>query len=442
MTYAQTTAASTAPQSTSLVAAVPPPDPSFPASPASPSLVGSALEATADRLLRAAHDLLPYLESGRRLDAPVLRAAMERAFEGPDAAGLWTWPLAHEAVEAATVLFLRRHGPAMMRKTTKATGSNAAMLPLLARLAGLLPTRTRRSEATNAFQQFSTLLDLGWAAVTAAALTPGDIVLEPSAGTGLLGVWAELAGASLVLNELEPVRAAFLQRLFPAIPVTRHDAAQIDDHLDASIRPSVVVMNPPFSVMANVDGRVGDAAFRHIRSALHRLADGGRLVAITGAGLAPDTPAWRDSFARLQDEARVVFSSAIGAGVFAPHGTSIETRLTVFDKVRGDQLRPAHGSLHVGPSHEPVGPAVDVASLMALVERAIPPRPAIIGSVATNHAAAGDTQGHCVDGRPPARKPRSSRSRAMAPARRPRGRCSTTTAARRSCRWRPSAARS
>jgi ABC-type proline/glycine betaine transport system ATPase subunit len=30
---------------------------------------------------------------------------------------------------------------------------------------------------------------------------------------------------------------------------------QIDDHLDASVVPSVVLMNPPFSALTNVDRR-------------------------------------------------------------------------------------------------------------------------------------------------------------------------------------------
>ena len=55
---------------------------------------------------------------------------------------------------------------------------------------------------------------------------------SPSAGTGLLAVLAETAGATLMLNELAETRAALLSSLFPAIPVTRFDAAQIDDHLD------------------------------------------------------------------------------------------------------------------------------------------------------------------------------------------------------------------
>jgi predicted RNA methylase len=104
-------------------------------------------------------------------------------------------------------------------------------------------------------------------------------VLEPSAGTGLLAILAEIAGGSLDPQRTgrHPRRSASL--LFPAIAVTRFDAAQIDDHLDAGCRAeSVVLMNPPFSVMANVSGRVADAAYRHVASALARLAPGGRLV--------------------------------------------------------------------------------------------------------------------------------------------------------------------
>src|SRR3546814_15527574 len=102
-------------------------------------------------------------------------------------------------------------------------------------------------------------------------------VLDPSAGTGLLAVLAETAGASLILNELAETRADLLASLFPAVSVTRFDAAQIDDHLDPAAAPSIVIMNPPFSVMANVSGSVADAAYRHIDSALARLAAGGRL---------------------------------------------------------------------------------------------------------------------------------------------------------------------
>ena len=242
----------------------------------------------ASAIVEAARLLLPHLECGRRIDAAMLRAAMESAFGASDADGAWTWKTAYDACEAATVLFLRKFGPAMRAKAA----SPAAMLPMLAKVTALLPTHTRRSEESEALQQFSTPIALGYAASVAAAITPTDVVLEPSAGTGLLAILAELAGASLVLNELADTRAGILDQLFPGMPVTRFDAAHIDDHLDAGIVPSVVLMNPPFSAVAHVDRRMADAALRHVASALARLPDGGRLVAITGAGFAPDNPAW------------------------------------------------------------------------------------------------------------------------------------------------------
>ncbi len=283
-------------------------------------------------LLAAARLLLADLEHGRAIDARALRTAMIAAFGGSDAEGVWDWKTAYDACEAAQILFLRKFGSAMRGRAA----SPSAFLPMLARLAALLPTHTRRSEESQALQQFSTPVGLGFVARVAAAITPADLVLEPSAGTGLLAIHAELAGGSLVLNELADTRAQLLGRLFPGVPVTRHDAAHIHDHLDATVRPSVVLMNPPFSVAAHVEGRVADAALRHLSSALARLAEGGRLVAITGAGLSPDNPSWRDSFIRLQKRGRILFSAAVDGRAYARHGTSIETRLTVIDRIPAD----------------------------------------------------------------------------------------------------------
>jgi len=324
-------------------------------------------------IAQAARLLLPDLERGRRIDAGILRDAMESAFGASDAAGAWDWKTAYDAGEAATVLFLRKYGNALFRKA----GSQVAALPMLAKIASLLPTHTRRSEESQALQQFSTPVPLGLAACTAAAITPADQVLEPSAGTGLLAVLAELAGGSLVLNELAEARAALLDHLFPGIAVTRFDAAQIDDHLDAAIAPSVVLMNPPFSAMANVDRRMADAALRHVTSALARLCEGGRLVAITGSSFAPDNLAWTDAFACLQERGRLVFSAAIDGAAYAKHGTTIDTRLLVIDK------QPA-----VDPGVFPDSPGVapDAATLLAWVIEHVPPRMPVEASIAVTDA--------------------------------------------------------
>ncbi len=335
-------------------------------------------------IFSAAGLLLPHLERGERVDAAVLRAAMETAFGASDAAGAWDWKTAYDACEAATVLFLRKYGHTLFRKA----GTPAARLSALTKIAGLLPTHSRRSTESQTFQQFSTPIPLGLVAAHAAAITPADRVLEPSAGTGLLAIIAEIAGGTLVLNELADTRARLLSLLFPAISVTHFDAAQIDDHLDPAVTPSVVLMNPPFSVMANVEGRMADAAYRHFTSALARLAPGGRLVTITGASFAPDNPAWRDIFMRLQERGQIVFSAAIDGSVYAKHGTTFPTRLTVIDK------RPADD-----PAVFPVEPGIapDAATLLGWLTEHLPERLAVDPSVmvpATPAAAPRSVRGY------------------------------------------------
>ncbi len=323
-----------------------------------PAVPVSASEAA---VFGAAQRLLVHLERGERIDAAGLRGAMEQAFGASDTTGAWAWKTAYDACEAATVLFLRKYGKALFRKAA----SPAARLSALSKIAGLLPTHTRRSEESQAMQQFSTPAPLGLAAVTAAAVAPGDIVLEPSAGTGLLAILAEISAGKLLLNELADARADLLAALFPDVVVSRFDAAQIDDHLPPDAAPTVVIMNPPFSAMANVSGRMADAAYRHVASALARLADGGRLVAITGANFGPENPAWIDAFRRLQDRGRVAFTAAIDGSVYARHGTTIETRLTVIDK------RPADDR-NVFPAS--AGAAPDVATLLGWIEAQVPSR--------------------------------------------------------------------
>ena len=142
----------------------------------------------------------------------------------------------------------------------------------------------------------------------AAQLTPGELVLEPSAGTGLLAIHAEIAGAGLALNELAETRHALLSGLFPQAPVTPFNAEQIDDYLDAAIQPTTVLMNPPFSASPGIERTMRDATVRHIRSALRRLPDGGRLVVLTAANHDPAKRGDRRALCR-----------SFGAGVLRVH---------------------------------------------------------------------------------------------------------------------------
>ena len=122
----------------------------------------------ATALVAAAKLLLAELERGRAIDAQTLRTAMTAGFGRSDTEGAWDWKTGYDACEAAQVLFLRRFGPAMRARA----GSPPALLPMLAKIAALLPSHTRRSEESQALQQFSTPITLGFVANIAALPVP------------------------------------------------------------------------------------------------------------------------------------------------------------------------------------------------------------------------------------------------------------------------------
>ncbi|MXY38594.1 MAG: methylase [Rhodospirillaceae bacterium] len=287
-----------------------------------------------DAIFAAAQSLLPFLEAGRPLDAATLRDAMTEAFGDSDAAGAWLWKDAYEAAEAAVVLFMKRYGRGMRRNAGGGPDGPRRMLRMLEAVAALEPSHTRRSEEQVRLQQFSTPLPLAYAALQAAAIRPGDTVLEPSAGTGMLAVMAECAlgkdaAGRLHLNEVAQTRARLLTRLFPQAAVTAFNAESIADRL-RDVRPTVVLMNPPFSATPGVDRISHDADLRHVRSAVSMLPPGGRLVTITSAHCVLG-----DVVGRLDPPARCVFTMAIDGSAYARRGTGFDTRLTVLERGAG-----------------------------------------------------------------------------------------------------------
>ena len=316
-------------------------------------------------LLGAAAALLPRLEAGQALDAPALRTVLTRAFGGSDAQGAWVWKDAYEAAEAALVLFLKRWGRTMRREA----GSPEGMLAMLEALAALEPSHTRRSEGQVARQQFSTPLPLAYAVLQAARVRPGDVVLEPSAGTGMLAVLAECAlgsraAGALHLNELAAVRAGMLDGLFPDASVTRHNAEAIGDCIP-HVQPSVVLMNPPFSTTPGVDRRRRGADLLHVRAAFALLPPGGRLVAVTGHGCLPGGKDWTGAFGCLDPPPRTVFSVAVDGRAYARRGTGFATRLTVVDRDPGRTP-----SVSIDPNAR----VNDAGALLRAVVRGVPPR--------------------------------------------------------------------
>ena len=363
---------------------------------ARPPVPSTAIDPTAsparpvqgDAIFAATRTLLPVLEAGRPLDAATLRDAMTRAFGASDAEGAWVWKDAYEAAEAAVVLFIQRYGRGMRRTCGAGAAGPRRMLAMLEAVAALEPSHTRRSEEQVRLQQFSTPLPLAYAALQAAAIRPGDVVLEPSAGTGMLAVMAECAlgnsvAGNLHLNEYARVRARLLTKLFPESVVTAFNAETIADRLH-DVRPTVVLMNPPFSATPSVDRITRDADLRHVRSAASMLPPGGRLVTITSAHCAPG-----DAVGRLDPPARCVFTMAIDGRAYARRGTGFDTRLTVLERGAGPAVeldgtaRAANAAelldavIAQVPSRQPIAPApVSAGPARDLFGKPVAPKPA------------------------------------------------------------------
>lgn len=220
-----------------------------------------------------------------------------------------------------------------------------------------VPTQSKRTGEQDEFQQFSTPPAYAFLANWAAKLSPNDVYLEPSAGVGGLAVFGKVAGARVVVNELAPRRALLLRSQFDE--VYTENAEHIDRILPESVKPTVIVMNPPFSSTAGrMEGRRDTQnATKHIEQALARLEPGGRLVAIVGEGMAADRPAFKQWWAKIQKEYTVRANLGIEGTEYAKYGTTFDNQLLIIDKA--------------GPTIDPVltGKVASPADAPALLEK-------------------------------------------------------------------------
>jgi hypothetical protein len=279
-------------------------------------------DAKAANLLAAARALTPHLNRSRTLDRKLVSGVMTTTFGASDAEGAWLWRDAYDAIEAALVFQLRRLAPQVGRLED----APAEITALLANLSALSLTHTRRSEEQVAMDQFSTPPELGGLAALAAQVRPGDQVLEPSAGTGLLAILAEACGGALTLNERAAGRAGLLEGLFPLAARSAHDAAHLPDLLTTAGAFHVALVNPPFQHLE-----------AHLLAALACLADGGRLAAIAPVRLFEDPAAMR----ALAAHGRIVLRLAFPERAYTRHGTSVDTGLIVVDRAGANDAVPA-----------------------------------------------------------------------------------------------------
>ena len=328
----------------------------------------------------AAIIIAQQLASGAPVTRRDLNAAMTSTFGGSDADGRWTQRDSFEMLEHALALHLTA------RPYNLETISNVAhAMAVMTRL----PTQTVRSEEQIELQQFSTPVDIGAIAVLMAAIGADDIVLEPSAGNGLLIAQAP-ACASLQLNEIDPKRRERLAGIFPDAIITGHDGAALVSLHAKLPRPTVVLMNPPFSRSV---GRGEDdlAALRHLQSAIRRVAKGGRVVAIM--------PDWFAPSARLRAAYEAVLTGCTVRTslrlehCYRKHGTDIAVRLYVIDKAAG-------GTAHTTIQRSSVADFLDVVTVpdrLAIVADAPTPTvvakagPSLFGSARTAKVAVART---------------------------------------------------
>ena len=289
-----------------------------------------------DPLVQTAEILAEMLGDGQPIPREMLRELMTAAAGSSDADGGWSLREAYDALELAQVFVM---AGSRIPIDDPNPGQTLRRLEDLARS---LPTQSHRTEEQVALQAFSTPLPLAWLAARAARLSSDDLLLEPSAGNGLLACFAARAGCRLALNEIDPARRHGLAAAYPQAALSGHDGELIHDLLDPAFHPTVVVMNPPF---ARGLGRGEDrhAAARHLLGALARLAPGGRLVAIMPESFS-DSGSGRALKAKAEEQATLRLNALLAPGSFSKQGTGITVRFIVFDKVR-DGLAPAYAQV-------------------------------------------------------------------------------------------------
>jgi protein strawberry notch len=141
-------------------------------------------------LAAAARLLLADLERRQAIDAQALRTAMIAAFNGSDAEGAWTWKTAYDACEAAQILFLRKFGPTMRERAA----APSAFLTMLAKVAALVPSHTRRSEESQALQQFCAMSAMSDRRVSSSGLRWACEAGLPREREGLVSTSGSLGG--------------------------------------------------------------------------------------------------------------------------------------------------------------------------------------------------------------------------------------------------------
>jgi len=241
----------------------------------------------------------------------------------------------HEIAEAAiNFLVATKYAKDLLASNKPAAACAEILRPLQKRL----PTQTWRSTTQITYQQFSTPVAIAYLAAYLLNLSGNDNVLEPSCGTGSLAVWAIASRAKVVTNEIDPRRRELAGLL--GLNPTGYNAEFIDDLLSENLIPNVVLANPPFSSSAGRTTRnQSKFGFRHVESALRRLASRGRFAIILGGSGSPHNPQGKAFWESLQPDIRVTASIDLPGREYYRNGTTVGVTLILGEKSSGTTER-------------------------------------------------------------------------------------------------------
>ncbi|MEJ7860493.1 MAG: N-6 DNA methylase [Pyrinomonadaceae bacterium] len=236
--------------------------------------------------------------------------------------------LIHELLETAINLHLSE---SFKQSSLQDEKEKLRIFKLLSEMTAAMPPQSWRSKEQTIYQQFSTPAEIAFLMVQ--MLRPGEneLALEPSAGTGNLAVWLKLAGCRTIVNEISDRRRKLLE--IQGYAPHKINAEFLNDLLPPEIEPDCILINPPFSSSA---GRIikNDVkfGFRHLRAALDRLEENGRLVALLGASANFDTIQGRKFWSEIADDYEVVCLVKIPGKAFYKMGTTVETMICYLRK--------------------------------------------------------------------------------------------------------------
>jgi GGDEF domain-containing protein/2'-5' RNA ligase len=277
------------------------------------------------------------LQSGESLgNVTELTKLAEQHFGSSRVSGQWTPKDMFDAMEAGVNKYLLKRGKALMEMPAEKA------LAELKDLESRLTSQGTRTEEQIKAQQFSTPPRESFVAAKVAALKPSDVVLEPSAGNGGIAVWPKAIGAEVHVNEIAERRQKMLEAAGFGKP-TAHDGELINALLDRSIKPTVVLMNPPFSsavTKSNEGPNRNLFGFNHVDQALQRLQPNGRLVAILGGGQANEPNGGAsltggrsgEWFKKVASQHHIRANVRVNGKEYQKYGTAFATRIIVIDK--------------------------------------------------------------------------------------------------------------